>query len=129
MNAAVASPLVVWIWAVVLGTSLICLVGFSRAGSVLFWKANAVPHSDEAVVPPAPSALAYVAVGGLLALMIALTAFAGPAYRHSTAIAAQLFDPAPYISVVLDTPGKLSGDGTVGDNGHAEADKQESEDH
>ena len=129
LEASVASPLVVWIWAVVLGTSLISLVGFSRAGSVLFWKATAVTPPEDADIRPAPSALAYVAVGGLLALLVALTVFAGPVYRHSTAIAAQLFDPAPYISVVLDTPGKLSGNGADDDPSHAGADKQESEDH
>ncbi len=106
LDAAIASPLVVWIWAVVLGTSLISLVGFGRAGSTLFWKASAIPA--EGAPPPRPSALSYTAVGGLLALLVALTVLAGPAHRYTTAIAAQLFAPAPYIGTVLDTPGKLS---------------------
>ncbi|MCQ0094064.1 monovalent cation/H+ antiporter subunit D [Roseovarius sp. M141] len=107
LNAAIASPLVVWIWAVVLGASLISLIGFGRAGSTIFWKARAVPPLEDT---PAPSLspLSYTAVGGLLALLIALTVLAGPAHRYTTAIAAQLFAPAPYISTVLDTPGKLS---------------------
>jgi multicomponent K+:H+ antiporter subunit D len=109
LDAAISSPLVVWIWAVVLGTGLISLVGFSRAGSTLFWKATALSHPEGEDLPPAPGALSYVAVGGLLTLLIALTVFAGPVYRHATAVAAQLFDPAPYISEVLNTPGKLSG--------------------
>ncbi|WP_324753696.1 monovalent cation/H+ antiporter subunit D [Roseovarius sp. Pro17] len=108
LDAAVQSPLVVWIWTVVLGTSLISLVGFSRAGSVIFWKAEASPHPEDAERAPAPGALAYTAVGGLLAMLIALTVFAGPAHRYTTAISTQLFSPAPYIDRVLDTKGKLS---------------------
>ncbi|WP_113911876.1 monovalent cation/H+ antiporter subunit D [Roseovarius dicentrarchi] len=106
LNAAINSPLVVWIWAVVLCTSLISIVGFSRAGSTVFWKALALPAEDTQAPPP--SALAFTAVGGLLALLIALTVLAGPVHRYTTAIAAQLFAPAPYIGMVLDTPGKLS---------------------
>jgi len=108
LDAAIASPLVVWIWAVVLGTSLIGLVGFSRAGSVLFWKASATPPAENAEPRPAPGALAYTAVGGLLALLLALTVFAGPAHDYATAIAGQLFETGDYISEVMETPGKLS---------------------
>ncbi len=108
LDAATASPLVVWIWAVVLGASLISLVGFGRAGSTLFWKARAVPPAADAEPAPPPSALSYTAVGGLMALLILLTVLAGPVHRYTTAIAAQLFAPGPYIAKVLDTPGKLS---------------------
>ncbi len=106
LTAATESPLVIWIWAVVLSTSLISIVGFGRAGSTIFWKAVSIPPEEEQA--PAPSALSYTAVGGLLALLIALTVLAGPAHRYTTAIAAQLFAPVPYIGTVLDTPGKLS---------------------
>ncbi len=106
LTAALDSSLVVWIWAVVLITSVISLVGFGRAGSTIFWKARALAPEDDPA--PAPSALAYTSVGGLLALLVALTVLAGPAHRYTTAIAAQLFAPAPYIGTVLDTPGKLS---------------------
>ncbi|MFX0544855.1 monovalent cation/H+ antiporter subunit D [Roseovarius sp. S1116L3] len=109
LDAAVASPLVVWIWAIILGTSLIGLVGFSRAGSTVFWKASSSPLPEDAEAPPAPSILAYVSVGGLLALLIALTIFAGPAYDYTTSIAAQLFEASDYITEVMETPGKLSG--------------------
>jgi len=106
LTAATDSSLVVWIWAVVLSTSLISIVGFGRAGSTIFWKAVSIPPNEEPA--PAPSALSYTAVGGLLALLIALTVLAGPAHRYTTAIAAQLFAPVPYIGTVLETPGKLS---------------------
>lgn len=108
LSASTASPLVVWIWAVVLGTSLIGLVGFSRAGSVVFWKGKATPLPEDTEQPPAPSALSYSAVGVLLSLLIALTVFAGPAHDYTRAIAAQLFERSAYIGTVMETPGKLS---------------------
>ena len=43
------------------------------------------------------------------ALLIALTVFAGQVHGYAEDIAAQLFAPEPYVSTVLETPGKLSG--------------------
>lgn len=108
MNAAVGSDLVVWIWVIVLGSSLVSIVGFARAGSVLFWKAESVPLPEDAQTVAAPSALSYVAVGGLIALLVAHTVLAGQVHAYTTNMAAQLFAPEPYISTVVDTPGKLS---------------------
>ncbi|KAG1648165.1 Na(+)/H(+) antiporter subunit D [Nymphon striatum] len=108
LDAGFDTPAVVWIWAVVLGSSLISIVGFGRAGSVVFWKAKSVTQDAEADQPPAPAALSYVAVGGLITLLAVHTVFAGPAYRYVEQTSAQLFAPEPYTSTVLDTPGKLS---------------------
>jgi multicomponent K+:H+ antiporter subunit D len=36
-----------------------------------------------------------------------VTVFAGPINRYLAATSAQLFAPGPYISTVLDTPGKV----------------------
>ncbi|MCL3881195.1 monovalent cation/H+ antiporter subunit D [Marivita sp. GX14005] len=108
LDAAYEADLGVWIWAVVLIASLISLVGFSRAGSVLFWKSHSVTPPEKMPPVARPAALSYVAVGGLIALLIAHTVFAGQVHRYTTTIAAQLFAPAPYITTVIDTPGKLS---------------------
>jgi multicomponent K+:H+ antiporter subunit D len=108
LDAAITSPLGVWVWAIVLGSSLISMVGFARAGSVLFWKAKSVPHSEDHVIEPAPAALSYISVAGLLVLLVVHTVFAGPIYAYTQATSAQLFAPEPYLSTVLDTPGKLS---------------------
>ena len=62
---------------------------------------------DAALEPEPPAVLSFVAVGGLLTLLVAHTLFAGPVYRVTSATAAQLFAPEPYISTVLGTPGKL----------------------
>ena len=100
-----------WIWTIVLASSLVSVVGFARAGSVLFWKAHSVHPSGgdaEAEGIARPSAMSYAAVGGLLALLVAHTVFAGQVHAYTTAMAAELFAHETYISTVLDTPGKLS---------------------
>ena len=108
LDAAYDTRLMVWIWAIVLGSSLVSIVGFARAGSVLFWKATSVEVPEDAPISPAPATMSYVAIGGLVALLAAHTVFAGQMHRYTTQVAAQLFEPAPYISTVVDTPGKLS---------------------
>ena len=108
LNASFESNLMVWIWVIVLGSSLISILGFARAGSILFWKAHSVAPFDDSEVAPRPANLSYVAVGGLVALLAAHTVFAGQMHGYTNKIASQLFAPQPYISQVLDTPGKLS---------------------
>ena len=108
LDAGYGSDLVVWIWAVVLASSLISVVGFARAGSQLFWKSKSIEWPEDGEIHAPPSPLAFVAVGGLMALVIAHTVFAGPVHRYTTSIAAELFAPDTYISTVVDTPGKLS---------------------
>lgn len=108
LNAGFETPHAVWIWAVVLISSLISIVGFARAGSILFWKAQSVAPDPDAPAAANPSALSYVAVGGLISLLVAHTVFAGPATAYTTAMAQQLFAPDAYVSTVMDTKGKLS---------------------
>jgi len=134
LDAALADPRIAWVWAVILGSSLIAVVGFARAGSTIFWKAHApgtapadapppaTQDAGESTTPPqAGPALPMVAIGGLLAILVAVTVFAGPLQRHLAATAAQLFAPQPYISVVLGTPGKAIDKGDHGNK--AETDK------
>lgn len=110
LDATYTSDLMVWAWAVILGTSLIAVVGFGRAGSTVFWKARQVAASeepsDEPVEQPKPPVLPFVAIGLLIALIVAHTVLAGPINRYLAATSAQLFAPQPYISEVLETPGK-----------------------
>ena len=108
LDAAYDSRLMVWIWVIVLSSSLISILGFARAGSVLFWKAHSIEPEEGAEAPPQPNALAYVAVGVLVTLLIAHTVFAGQVHGYTSTTAAQLFAPDAYISTVVDTPGKLS---------------------
>ncbi len=108
LDAAYGTDLMVWIWVVVLGSSLISILGFAQAGSILFWKSQSVTAPENAPEPTRPSTMSYVAVGGLISLLAAHTVFAGQVHGYTTAIAAQLFEPEPYITTVLETQGKLS---------------------
>lgn len=97
----------IWVWSLVIGTSLLGIIGFSRSGSLLFWKS----FSEEAAVPSsntetdAPQrgsfALSMVAVGSLLFFLVLLTGFAGPVSRHMLATAEQMHDRQHYIDAVL----------------------------
>ncbi|MEJ6477695.1 MAG: proton-conducting transporter membrane subunit, partial [Octadecabacter sp.] len=116
LDASFGNGSVVWIWSFVLIGSLISVVAFGRAGSTLFWKARSIPKPEDVDPGPAPSTLSYVAVGGLLALLIAHTVFAGPVTAYTTSIAEQLFEPDAYIANVLETPGKLSTPADGGDH-------------
>jgi multicomponent K+:H+ antiporter subunit D len=97
-----ASPHAAWFWALILSTSLIAIVGFSRAGSFVFWKAHALPAAPASGYRP-DGALSFVAVGGLLACLVLLTVFAGPVHAWLELAAAQLYTPAGYIDAVLGT--------------------------
>ena len=108
LDAAFNTPYMVLIWAVVLGASLISVVGFARAGSLLFWKAKSIDTPDDASNTSHPSSLSYIAVGGLLVLLMSHTIFAGAATTYTTAIANQLFTPNAYLTTVLTTRGKMS---------------------
>ncbi len=127
LDAARSADLMWWVWATILVGSLIAVVGFSRAGSQIFWNAHQraeTPVEDDAaapVVPEGQGVLPMVSVGGLLALLVALTVAAGPVTRVLEATSAQLFNPERYLSVVLTTPGKEISD-DHGEDTHGEAD-------
>ncbi|MDX5403210.1 MAG: monovalent cation/H+ antiporter subunit D [Rhodobacterales bacterium] len=93
----------VWlIWATILITSLVAVVGFARAGSMVFWKVDPAPEGATPSAPPA--ALPFVATGGLIAGIVAMTVFAGPVTGFLSATSAQVFDTQSYIDAVMDTP-------------------------
>lgn len=97
----------IWGWAVVLGTSLICVVGFARAGVAMFWKAHDSETPEGPEFEPAPGAtsgLGVGAIGLMLAMIVGLTVLAGPVTRFTDATAAQLYTPQTYIYAVLGTP-------------------------
>ncbi len=100
LDSARASDSVVTIWTVILVTSLLAMVGFARAGSLLFWKNSAI-HGTEAAGTVFRPALPIAAAGAMLAGMVALTVFAGPVTEYLQATAAGLYDPVDYIHAVL----------------------------
>lgn len=100
LDAARDSAFGVWIWAVILVTSLMGIVGFGRAGSVLFWKsasAEGVIEVEGANWPVLP----IIAASGMLVALVALTVFAAPIMDYLDGTAGQLFDTTDYIRAVL----------------------------
>ena len=90
-----------WIWAFVLGTSVLALLGFARAGSQLFWKPSALPAGE--AVQEEVALLPLIAIALLLSGIVALTAFSGPVTAFLYATTDQLIDPADYIAAVLNS--------------------------
>lgn len=100
LDAARDSDAMLWIWSIILVTSLMCIVGFGRAGSVLFWKSASV--DGEITVEGAKwPVLPIIASCGMVSGLIALTIFAGPITEYLNGVAAQLFDTSHYIEAVL----------------------------
>lgn len=89
-----------WSWGVILGTTLIAVIGFARVGSAVFWKTT---HAE---TPPAPATRRDLIAPTLaLALLAALSAGAGWATAYTSAAAAQVMGPAESARVVLTEPG------------------------
>jgi multicomponent K+:H+ antiporter subunit D len=96
---------VTWIWGLVLATSLVVIFAYARAGSMLFWKSEAVAGAETGPLaiaerkPASPYAL--VAVAALLGGSAALSLWAGPIVRKLEATSAQILDTRAYVSAVL----------------------------
>lgn len=103
LDAARVSDSVWWIWAVVLATSLVAVVGFARAGSAVFWKLEEGYIGGGPTRPGARSAeqLAFAATFCVIAALVALTVLANPVSAYLSETAGQLFAPASYIDAVL----------------------------
>lgn len=89
-----------WIWGFILGTTVISLFAFARAGSVLFWKSAATPGEIHAATPVAPVASALVVVG-LLAVLAGLTLAGGGVSGYLNDTAEQIFEAGAYGGAIL----------------------------
>jgi multicomponent K+:H+ antiporter subunit D len=81
-------------WAVLLGASLLVVVGLSRAGIVLFWQG--AQASD--ALAPGPSGMPAASV--LLAASPLLVVLAAPVAQFTEATASQLIDGKAYVSAI-----------------------------
>lgn len=89
-----------WIWGLLLGTTLLALVGFASSGSMLFWKSDSL----EGTLAPRERlsiGLPMVAVGAMIGILVLLTGFSGPVSAYLDATTEQLFEPERYIEAVL----------------------------
>jgi multicomponent K+:H+ antiporter subunit D len=93
-----------WAWTAILAGSLLTIVGFARAGSVLFWSSTAVlptPAEVRAEEPAAARPLEVAPAMAAIAVLALLAVFAGPVAGYLEQTSAQLFDRAGYIAAVL----------------------------
>ncbi len=100
LQASLPSPHVVVIWPVVLLTSLMALVAFSRAGTLIFWKAKEPADEDEKGRKCA-SAFELLPIIGLLTCIVLYTVYSGPIAEFCTVIAEHLLAPHGYIEAVM----------------------------
>ena len=93
-----------WIWAAVLGGSLLAIIGLTRTGTRLFWRVEA---PGDAKPPPSPRPIEVGATVLLLAYGVAMTLAAGPILRYTDATAEQLLSPDDYVQQVRGTQPQL----------------------
>ncbi len=86
-----------WAWGVILGTTLIGVIGFARVGSSVFWKLAGDAKALRSAATRADLAAPAIA----LALLAALSAGAGWASAYANAAAAQVLDRAASAHAVL----------------------------
>jgi multicomponent K+:H+ antiporter subunit D len=84
------------------------MVGFARAGSVVFWKCEADGPARQPLRPRHDDA-ALCATAALVASPVLLAVLAGPAMGAMDATARQLFTPALYIEAVLGSGTDFAG--------------------
>src|SRR5690606_9104510 len=105
MLAAVPADETGWVYATVLGSSLLALVGLSRTGTRLFWRTG----EDEPARPASPSDIPKVGaleIGATVLLLgygVAMGLAPAPVLRYTTAAAEQLLSPADYVREVRAT--------------------------
>ena len=86
------------VWAAILITSLLLIVGFARAGVRIFWT---LPKVDSAAPHDTPKLTAFV-LAAMITIVVAQSLFAGPVMDDMTAMAEQILAPQQYIRTVLE---------------------------
>src|SRR5690606_40532469 len=108
LMAAVPDDQVLWLWPLILLTSLMMLMAMARAGSTLFWRSTGTHRAsaEPALADSAPplSRLQIAAVVVLLGGSLVLSVAAAPALRYTEAAALQLSSPTGYVRALLDAP-------------------------
>ncbi|MBO9768895.1 MULTISPECIES: monovalent cation/H+ antiporter subunit D [Xanthomonas] len=94
------------VWTAVLGSSLLIVIGLTRAGVRLFWRVPAAAETAPELQPPRRGRMRPVETAAtvlLLGGLVAMTGAAGPLMHYTDAAAAQLRDPGAYVDQVRAT--------------------------
>lgn len=105
MRAAESTAEIIWIWPLILVSSLVVLVSLSRAGTTLFWRVTSAPASDEKA-----HKFEIAAIVLLLAASPLLVIFGGPVTSFTADAAHQLHDFNQSVNALLPASPSLSGD-------------------
>ena len=148
---ALREPGEIWAaWVAILAGSLLTIIGFARAGSMIFWRSTATEAPVPTEAAPAPDATPATPMQlapsmAAMALLAALAVFAGPVTRYLQGATDELFDYTAYVTAVLyvdnegkdlskghgddhgDSYGEDHGEEGYGDDGHGEADSPEAD--
>jgi len=93
-----------WAWPAILGSSMLVIVGLTRAGTRIFWKPAPVePEPPEDGPRRTPGSLRLpetVATMLLLSYGVAMAVFPGPVTAYTRATAEQLLAPSTYVDQV-----------------------------
>lgn len=92
------------VWAMILVTSLVMIVGLARAGIIMFWQTSAGPAVSHG--PKDAARLPFLAVFGLLGMLAAITILARPVMDFLDATALQIHYSQSYIDAVLPKTGE-----------------------
>lgn len=98
LQSSALTPAHTVVWAVVLITGFLTLIGLARAGSILFW--NVLPGEPHGTGSGSSWRLLSATLG-LMALSLALAAAASPLKRYTDATAKQIADQEAYARAVL----------------------------
>jgi multicomponent K+:H+ antiporter subunit D len=103
LDAALGQPAQVWIFAVILFSSLLMMIAMARSGSLLFYQVKPDEDSDGESLNKRATGLVTL----MLLLSPALVVAAGCVTGLTTEIAAQLGDTSAYIHAVLSQPASV----------------------
>ncbi len=94
------------VWGAILGSSLLVVIGLTRAGVRLFWRVPEAVEDTPALQPQRRGRMRPVETAAtvlLLTGLVAMTVGAAPLMRYTDAAAAQLHDPGAYVDQVRAT--------------------------
>ena len=91
------------IWTLILASTLLLVIGFTRAGSTIFWQTSEAPAEEEPRT--AQSSLAFTSVFGIFGAIVLITVFAQPVTAFLGETAQQIHDPRAYVEAVLKAQG------------------------
>jgi multicomponent K+:H+ antiporter subunit D len=94
-------------WTIVLLTSLVFVIGFTRAGIFVFWQTEPAPGGKTvAAEDTAQPSLPFVAAFGLLGMIVMTALFAQPLMAFLNETSQEIYNPAAYINAVLPRAGE-----------------------